>query len=222
VSALAAQRFGAAFFDNGAAVARDRSPGELRARRADRFKAMWNANHKGVGNAQKVGVLTNGAKLNKVSINPNDAQFLETRQFQVPDIARIFGVPPHLIADASNSTSWGSGLAEQNVAFGQFSLRPWTERIEDGHGRLLTTHGLPDVFVKLNLDALLRASLKDRYDSYAVGIEYEFLTINECPQTRRQAAGAVGRRAVSCRRRSPKPAPRRRSAEPARREAHAT
>jgi phage portal protein BeeE len=61
---------------------------------------------------------------------------------------------------------------EQNLAFGQFSLRPWTERIEDAHGRLLTTHGLPDVFVKLNLDALLRASLKDRYESYAVGIEH--------------------------------------------------
>ena len=62
------------------------------------------------------------------SIQPNDAQFLETRAFQVPDVARIFGVPPHLIADASNSTSWGSGLAEQNVAFGQFALRPWTAR----------------------------------------------------------------------------------------------
>jgi HK97 family phage portal protein len=141
---------------------------------------MWNGGHQGVGNAHKIGVLTNGAKMSKVSVQPNDAQFLETRQFQVPDIARIFGVPPHLIADASNSTSWGSGLAEQNVAFGQFSLRPWTERIEDGHTRLLTTHGMPDVFVKLNLDALLRASLKDRYDAYAVGIVNRFQTINEC------------------------------------------
>jgi HK97 family phage portal protein len=94
-------------------------------------------------------------------------------------VARIFGVPPHLIADASNSTSWGSGLQEQNLAFGQFSLRPWIERIEDAHGRLLTTHGLPDVFVKLNLDALLRASLKDRYESYAIGIENQFLLRNE-------------------------------------------
>jgi hypothetical protein len=161
--------------------------------------------HQGVGNAQKVGVLTEGAKLNKVSINPNDAQFLETRQFQVPDVARIFGVPPHLIADASNSTSWGSGLAEQNLAFGQFSLRPWTERIEDGHGRLLTTHGLPDVFVKLNLDALLRASLKDRYEPTRRHRQ-RFDTINEpaSSKTSRRCRGATSR---SCPRRSPKPTP---------------
>lgn len=177
---LSAQRFGQSLFDNGALPgAVIEAPDKLDPEVAQRFSAAWNARHKGVGNANKVGVLTGGAKLTKVSINPNDAQFLETRQFQVPDVARIFGVPPHLIADASNSTSWGSGLAEQNLAFGQFSLRPWVDRIEEAHGRLLTTHGMPDVFIKLNMDALLRASLKDRYDSYAVGIRNGFLTPNE-------------------------------------------
>lgn len=177
---LSAQRFGAAFFDNGALPgAVIEAPNDMKQDAVDRFKAMWNDRHAGVGNAHKIGVLTQGATLNKVSIAPNDAQFLETRQFQVPDIARIFGVPPHLIADASNSTSWGSGLAEQNVAFGQFSLRPWTERIEDGHTRLLTTHGLPDVFLKLNLDALLRASLKDRYEAYAIAIQNGFGVPND-------------------------------------------
>lgn len=179
---LAAQSFGAAFFDNGAlpsAVIEVPEGRQFTNEAAQRFRETWHASHAGAANAQKVGVLTGGAKLSKVSIQPNDAQFLETRQFQVPDVARIFGVPPHLIADASNSTSWGSGLAEQNLAFGQFSLRPWTERIEDAHGRLLTSHGLPEVFVKLNLDALLRASLKDRYESYTAGIASKFLTINE-------------------------------------------
>lgn len=178
---LAAQRFGAAFFDNGALPsAVIEAPNDMKQDAVDRFKAMWNDRHAGIGNAQRIGVLTSGARLSKISIQPNDAQFLETRQFQVPDIARIFGVPPHLIADASNSTSWGSGLAEQNVAFGQFSLRPWTERIEDGHTRLLSTHGMPDVFVKLNLDALLRASLKDRYEAYQMGVQSGIDTINEC------------------------------------------
>lgn len=177
---LSAQRFGAAFFDNGALPsAVIEAPNDMTQPAVDRFRAMWNDRHQGVGNAHRIGVLTQGAKLSKVSVNPNDAQFLETRAFQVPDIARIFGVPPHLIADASNSTSWGSGLAEQNVAFGQFSLRPWTERIEDGHTRLLSTHGMPDVFVKLNLDALLRASLKDRYEAYAVGIDHGWLVPND-------------------------------------------
>lgn len=177
---LAAQRFGDSFFSNGALPgAVIETPTDMKPEAAERFRETWNGHHQGVGNANRVGVLTQGAHLNKVSINPNDSQFLETRAFQVPDVARIFGVPPHLIADASNSTSWGSGLAEQNLAFGQFSLRPWIDRIEESHGRLLTSHGLPTVFVKLNMDALLRASLKDRYEAAAIGIVNGFLTINE-------------------------------------------
>jgi HK97 family phage portal protein len=97
----------------------------------------------------------------------------------VSEVARFYGVPPHLIADASNSTSWGSGLQEQNQAFGQLSLRPWIERIEDAHTRLLTTHGLGAVFIKLNVDALLRSSTAERYAAYATGIENGFLTVNE-------------------------------------------
>ena len=177
---LAAQRFGSSFFENGALPSAILEvEGTMGQEAVDRFRDTWHGKHGGLGNAQKIGVLTGGARLNKVSVQPNDAQFLETRQFQVPDIARIFGVPPHLIADASNSTSWGSGLQEQNVAFGQFSLRPWTERIEEGHSRLLTTHGMPDVFVKLNLDALLRGSTRDRYEAHAIGITNRFETINE-------------------------------------------
>lgn len=177
---LSAQRYGASFFANGALPgAVIEAPGAFSPEAAERVGAMWNNKHQGTGNAGKVGVLTNGAKLTKVSINPEEAQFLQTRQFQVPDVARIFGVPPHLIADASNSTSWGSGLAEQNLAFGQFSLRPWVDRIEDAHGRLLTTHGLSTVFVKLNMDALLRAGTKERYDAHAVALEHGFMTVDE-------------------------------------------
>jgi HK97 family phage portal protein len=177
---LAAQRFGASFFENGALPGAVIEADEMSKAAAERFRESWNGDHQGVGNAHRIGVLTGGAKLSKVSVNPNDSQFLETRQFQVPDVARIFGVPPHLIADASNSTSWGSGLAEQNLAFAQFSLRPWLERIEDAHSRLLTSHGLDRVFVKLNLDALLRASLKDRYEAYKLGVESHIDTVNEC------------------------------------------
>lgn len=177
---LAAQRFGQSLFDNGALPgAVIEAPHDFSQAAAERWRDTWNSGHQGIGNANKVGVLTGGATISKVSINPDEAQFLETRAFQVPDVARIFGVPPHLIADASNSTSWGSGLAEQNLAFGQFSLRPWVDRIEDAHGRLLTSHGLPMVFVKLNMDALLRASLKDRYEAGAIAIGFHGLTINE-------------------------------------------
>lgn len=146
--------------------------------RASRIASTWNNTHSG-NNAGKVAVLLGGAELQTIAISPEDAQWLDSKRFGVSEIARFFGVPPHLIADASNSTSWGSGLAEQNLAFGQFSLRPLCEGIEEAHGRLMTTHGLPDVFLKLNLDALLRASLTDRYASYAVGITNGFLAVDE-------------------------------------------
>lgn len=178
-----AQDFGISMFDNGAVppavIEMPGEGGEQDKVRAQRVSQAWHDTHGGTSNAGKVGVLIGGATLKTVAMTAEDAQWLDTRRFGVQEIARIYGVPPHLIADSSNSTSWGSGLAEQNLAFGQLALRPWIERIEDAHGRLLTTHGLPDVFVKLNLDALLRASLKDRYESYQTGIANQFLTPNE-------------------------------------------
>lgn len=178
---LQAQRFGASFFENGslpsAVIEAEQGMSD---ESIARWRATWNATHGGSDNAGKVGLLTNGAKFKQVSIDPKQAQFVEVRQFQVPDIARIFGVPPHLIADASNSTSWGSGLAEQNLAFGQFSLRPWITRIEEAHTALI---GPSASFVKLNLDALLRASLRDRYEAYAIGIAQGFLTADEARAT---------------------------------------
>jgi HK97 family phage portal protein len=188
-----AQEFGGSFFGNAAVppaviemptmtqpIPGMKGPeGNADMERAKRIAQVWNETHGGTSNAGKVGVLVGGATLKTVAVTPEDAQWLDTRRFGVQEIARIFGVPPHLIADSSNSTSWGSGLAEQNLAFGQLSLRPWIERIEDAHTRLLTSHGLGDVFVKLNLDALLRASLKDRYASYAQAIQAGFMTANE-------------------------------------------
>lgn len=186
-AAAAAQAAGKSHFDNASvppAVIRippTAGPSQAKAdgERAKRIAQAWHETHGGASNAGKVGVLVGGAELQSVAINNRDSQWIEARQFGIQEIARIFGVPPHLIADSSNSTSWGSGLAEQNLAFGQFALRPWIERIEDAHNRLLASEGLPEVFVRLNLDALLRAAAKDRYDAHAVGISAGFLTIDE-------------------------------------------
>lgn len=148
--------------------------------KARRVKAAWAESHAGPEQAGKIGVLLGGAKLSSIAFSPEDAQWLESRRFGVSEIARFFGVPPHLIADATGSTSWGSGLAQQNTAFGAFSIRPWVERIEDAHGRLLTSHGMPDVFVKLNVDALLRASTAERFATYQTAIAARVMTPNEC------------------------------------------
>jgi HK97 family phage portal protein len=177
----AATRYGAGFFGNGGLPGLVvEVPGELSPTGIKQLKRGWDDVHKGSGNAHKLAVLTEGAKFSKVTIDPEDAQFLQTRQFQVPDIARIFGVPPHLLADATNSTSWGSGLAEQNTAFVQHTLRPLIERIEQGFNALLKSEGYPDhVFAKLSVDGLLRGSHKQRLESYAIGIQNGIYTVNE-------------------------------------------
>jgi HK97 family phage portal protein len=177
----AATQYGAAFFGGGALPGMTvEVPGELSTVGVKNLKRAWNDVHQGVGNSHKLAVLTEGAKFAKVTINPEDAQFLQTRQFQVPDVARIYGVPPHLIGDATGSTSWGSGLAEQNSAFVQHTLRPLVERMEAGFNWLLRSEGLPQgTFTKLTLDGLLRGSNKDRLDSYVAGLTAGFYTIDE-------------------------------------------
>lgn len=178
---LAATQYGAAFFGNGALPGMTvEVPGELSATGIKQLKRAWQDTHQGSGNAHKLAVLTEGAKFAKVSIDPEDAQFLQTRQFQVPDVARIYGVPPHLIGDASNSTSWGSGLAEQNSTFVQHTLRPLVERIEAGLNTLLLSEGLPPTaFVKLSVDGLLRGDHSQRISSYTAGLAAGFYTIAE-------------------------------------------
>ena len=176
-----AQDFGTSFMANSAmppAVIEIPDSGEVgneAQEKAKRIAKTWQDTHGGSGNAGKVGVLLGGAKLTTIAISPDDAQWLDSKRFSVSEIARFYGVPPHLIADASNSTSWGSGLAEQNLAFAQYSLQPWVTRIEEAHSRLL----VGGEFVKLNIDARLRPSIADRFAAYASGIDAGHLTINE-------------------------------------------
>ncbi|MEV6399614.1 phage portal protein [Streptomyces sp. NPDC051907] len=179
--ALAAQTYGAKFFGNGAMPgAIVEVPGSMSEEGLARAREAWRLANSGPENAHRVALLTEGAKFSKVSISPDEAQFLQTRQFQVPEIGRIFGVPPHLISDATNSTSWGSGLAEQNQAFAMFSLRPWLERIEAGFTRLLFAETADrQKFVKFSLDGIQRGAPKERMELYSLGLQNGIYSIDE-------------------------------------------
>lgn len=179
--ALASQKYGSKFFANGAMPgAVVEVPGAMSEDGLARAREAWRVANSGVDNAHRVALLTEGAKFSKIAMSPDEAQFLQTRQFQVPEIARIFGVPPHLIADATNSTSWGSGLAEQNIAFSMFSLRPWLERIESGFNRLLFAETADRFrFVKFSLDGIQRGAPKDRMELYVMGLENGLYSIDE-------------------------------------------
>lgn len=179
--ALAAQKYGSKFFANGAMPgAIVEVPGPLSEDGLANAREAWRTANAGVDNAHRVALLTEGAKFSKVSMSPDEAQFLQTRQFQVPEIARIFGVPPHLISDATNSTSWGSGLAEQNQAFAMFSLRPWLERIEAGFTRLVYAETADRMkFVKFDLGGIQRGAPAERMTMYSTGLQQGIYSIDE-------------------------------------------
>jgi HK97 family phage portal protein len=112
---LATGRYGSSFFGNGALPgAVIEVPGQLSEVGAQQLKSSWESVHKGAANGSRLAVLTEGSEFSRqLSLSPEDSQFILTKQSTVQDVCRLYGVPPHLLADSSGSTSWGSGLAER-------------------------------------------------------------------------------------------------------------
>ena len=176
---IGAQRYGSAFFGNsGIPNAIVEVQGTLTPEGAQQLKSAWNDIHRGASNSHKLAVLTEGAKFSKISVNPEDSQFLMTRQSTVADVARLYGVPPHLLADASGSTSWGSGLHEQNVAFSMYSLRPYVTRLESGLTEILRSMGIAVAYVKFDLASLHRGTTES-IDRFTKGIMNGIYSIDE-------------------------------------------
>lgn len=123
-------------------------------------------------------VLANGATWKPLSVTPEQGQFLESRKYSVSEISRWFRVPPHLISDVERTTSWGTGIEEQNIGFVTYGIRHWLERLEQSWTRHLLAFD-PDEFVKFNVDGLLRGDQKSRYEAYGLGRHWGFLNADE-------------------------------------------
>ena len=177
---IATQKFGAAFFGNGATPGSViEVPGQLSPEGAQALKTAWTDIHgHGAANGSRLAVLTESAKFSKVSLSPEDSQFLETRQATVQDVARLYGVPPHLLADHSNSTSWGSGLHEQNTAFAQYSLRPLVTRVEAALTSIMRSEGIAVAFARFDLESMRRAT-NERWATFSTAIQCGVLSIDE-------------------------------------------
>jgi HK97 family phage portal protein len=136
----------------------------------------WEAKAKGIANAHKAVVLDSGAKFQQLTIPPEDAQFIETRRFQISEVARIFGVPPHMLMDTEKSTSWGTGIEQQGIGFVVYTLRPWLTRVEQRLTKMLRPN---NVFAKYSVEGLLRGDTQGRYAAYAQGRQWGWLSIND-------------------------------------------
>jgi HK97 family phage portal protein len=148
-------------------------PGTLSEQGAEMLARAWKDKHSGP-RAGGVGVLTEGAKLSRLSLSSVDAQLLETRRWQIEDVARVFRTPVHLLGESSANSSWGAGVAEQGRAFVTHSLRPWLSRLE-AHTSRLAAEDNPRAFVRFNVDGLMRGDTTARYGAYESAIRAGWL-----------------------------------------------
>ncbi len=176
--ALATEDYGATFFANGANPGGVlEHPGVIKPEQADRPRESWQSQFGGA-NAHKVAVLEEGLKFHQMSIPPEQAQFLETRKFQINEIARIFRVPPHMVGDLEKSSF--SNIEQQSLEFVKYTLDPWVVRWEQSlQQALILPSEKATIFIKFNLDGLLRGDYQSRMQGYSTGIQNGFMSVND-------------------------------------------
>ena len=175
--AIACEEFGAKFFANGAAPSGVlEHPGTIKD--PGRVREAWQSQFGGSSNSGKVAVLEEGMKYTPISISPEQAQFLETRKFQINEIARIFRVPPHMVGDLEKSSF--SNIEQQSLEFVKYTLDPWVIRWEQSLMRALLTQDEKKMyFAKFNLDGLLRGDYQSRMNGYAIGRQNGWMSAND-------------------------------------------
>lgn len=163
---LAAEEHGARFFSNGAnpSGVLQKETGELSPEAYDRLRKSFAEQYAGLGNSRKPILLEDGLKWQGVSLNHEQAQFLESRKFQVTEIARIFRVPPHMLADLERATF--SNIEHQSIEFVMHTILPWVVRKEQRYNStLLLPSERAEYFCQFSLDGLLRADAKTRAEA---------------------------------------------------------
>ncbi len=175
---LAAEAFGARLFSRGALMQavletdqqfEDDGP-------ARRMREQFRMSAAGADNQWAIPVIDSGAKYKPIGLPPEDVQFIQTRQFSVVEIARLFGLPPHLVGAIEKSTSWGTGIEQQNMQMLTFTADPWLVRFEQRATRELL---LDRTYFRFNRGALLRADTAGRYLAYQRAIQFGWLNADE-------------------------------------------
>src|SRR5574344_1849732 len=163
--AIATEEYGAKFFANGAAPSGVlEHPGTIK--EPGKVREAWQSQFGGSANSNKIAVLEEGMKYTPISISPEQAQFLETRKFQINEIARIFRIPPHMVGDLEKSSF--SNIEQQSLEFVKYTLQPWIIRWEQSISRsLLSIEEKRQYFVKFNVARLLRGDYQSRMNGSA-------------------------------------------------------
>ena len=175
----ATEKFGGKLFSNGAKMSGILTyPGRFKdAETSLKVGKAFDENANGE-NSHNTVVLEEGMKWQQVSMSSEDSQFLETRAFQIPEIARFFRMPLHKIGDLSKATF--SNIEQQSLEFLTDCMGPWLVCFESAlNTQLLTVSEQETYFFEFLVDGLLRSDIKTRYDAYSIGIQNTFLSPNE-------------------------------------------
>lgn len=175
---LAAEEYGARLFGSGSlATGILQTEQRLTQTQADSLARRWKEKRTGLESAHGTVVLDKGAKFHQLTIPPGDAQFLESRRFQVVEVCRWFGLPPFLMFETEKSTSWGTGLEQQALGWVKFDLGPDLTAVE----QRVTKHVLrpTPVYARYALEGLLRGDSKARADFYRAMWNLGALSTNE-------------------------------------------
>ena len=174
---LACEDYGSAFFANGARPGGVlKHPGVLKD--PSKLRDSWQAVYGGTANTGKVVVLEEGLEYQQITIAPEEAQFLETRKFQIDEIARLFRVPPHMIGDLEKSSF--NNIEQQSLEYVKYTLNPWVVRWEQSLQKaLLNPNERGKYFIKFNVDGLLRGDYQSRMAGYAVARQNGWLSSND-------------------------------------------
>ncbi len=174
---LACDEYGAAFFQNGAQPGGVlEHPGVVKDPK--RVRDSWNAIYQGSANAHRIAVLEEGMAYKPISICPEQAQFLETRKFQIDEIARIFRVPPHMVGDLEKSSF--SNIEQQSLEFVKYTLSPWIARWEQSIYRALFSETeKKHYFARFNVEGLLRGDYQSRMTGYSIARQNGWMSAND-------------------------------------------
>lgn len=181
--ALAADSFASSFFKNGArpdfAIT---TPGNLKDDAVNQLRETWASRHQGVSNAHLPAILTGGMDVKSLTMTSEDAQLLATRQFQVEDVCRSFGVPPFMIGHSEKTTSWGSGVEQMSIGFIKYTLQRHLTRIEQEINRKCWPVSRL-AFGKFDTAGLERGDIKTRNEAYRIALgragEPGWLSVND-------------------------------------------
>lgn len=180
--AVAAEEYGARLFGSGNLMSGIlTTDARLRQGDAEKLRDRWREKMNGLSNAYDVAVMDAGAKWQSIGIPPEDSQFIQTREFAVTEVARLYGIPPHMLGQINTSTSWGTGIEQQSIGFNVYTLRTWTTRGEQAFSNELLPAG---VNARFNVSELLRGDMKAEVDAHQVAILSGQETLNEARAAR--------------------------------------